>query len=218
MCHGTLPKIADHDGILVSYNISCQRERSKTKTIYDYKNTDVSGLIKHITEFDFNTNVFSFPTELQAELYSNVLTDAFVKFVPQKIVTLRNDDQPWANRYTRLLLRKKNRNYRFFKKCNTEYEHLLGKSDTPSEILTKYLNRKNRAFTKSRESANQSTLANRRIKFAFFNSVNATMNNNLISPKKKFNILQKLMKNNKFSPTPPLIEGNETIKDPKLKS
>ena len=44
------------------------------------------------------------------------------------------------------------------------------------------------------------------------------MNNNLISPKKKFNILQKLMKNNKFLPTPPLIEGNETIKDPKLKS
>ena len=44
------------------------------------------------------------------------------------------------------------------------------------------------------------------------------MNNTDISAKKKFNILQKLMKNNKFSPTPPLVEMGETINDPKQKS
>ena len=61
-------------------------------------------------------------------------------------------------------------------------------------------------------------MANRRAKLAFINSVNATMNNFSISAKKKFNILQKLMKNNKFSPTPPLLENGETISDPKQKS
>ena len=51
----------------------------------------------------------------------------------------------------------------------------------------------------------------------FFNSINSTMNNSSISAKKKFSILQNLMKNSKFTPTPPLVEENETINDPKQK-
>ena len=41
------------------------------------------------------------------------------------------------------------------------------------------------------------------------------MNNNSISPKKKFQILLKQMKNNKFTPMPPIIENDQTITDPK---
>ena len=44
------------------------------------------------------------------------------------------------------------------------------------------------------------------------------MNNYSISPKKKFSILLKLMKNNKFLPTPPLLENNVTINEPQQKS
>ena len=44
------------------------------------------------------------------------------------------------------------------------------------------------------------------------------MNNVTIPAKKKFNILQKLMKNNKFFPTPPLLEGGNIINEPKQKS
>ena len=44
-CHGTLHRIADHDGIVVSYNLITQKPKAKTKTIYDYKNADISGLI-----------------------------------------------------------------------------------------------------------------------------------------------------------------------------
>ena len=105
VCHGTLPKIADHEGIVVSYNILSQRLKSKNKTIYDYKNADIIGLIKYIKEFDFNTNLFSYPIEAQTELYSKVLTDAFAQFVPCKTVNIRQNDQPWVNSYTRLLLR-----------------------------------------------------------------------------------------------------------------
>ena len=122
---------------------------------------------------------------------------------------MREDDQPWSSSYTRLLLRKKNRNYRFYKKYNSQYNFLLNQENTNPEILTKYLDKKNKAFLKARKAANQSTMANKRAKLAFFNSVNSTMNNCSISAKKKFNILQKLMKNNKFLPTPPFIENNE---------
>ena len=44
------------------------------------------------------------------------------------------------------------------------------------------------------------------------------MNNQSISAKKKFSILLKLMKNDKFSSTPPLVENNNVVNDPYLKS
>ena len=45
ICHGTLPKIADHDGVIVSFNTKCEKQKPKTKIIYDYNNTDVNELI-----------------------------------------------------------------------------------------------------------------------------------------------------------------------------
>ena len=52
----------------------------------------------------------------------------------------------------------------------------------------------------------------------FYNNVNSTMNNYSISPKKKFSILLRLMKNVKFSTIPPLVENYKTIHDSTEKS
>ena len=196
--HGTLPKIADHDGIIVSYDLESEKTKSKSKIIYDYNKVDENGLINFIKKIDFDTAVFQYPIIEQAELFTNVLKNAFAQFVPCKTVPIRINDQPWSNSYTRLLLRKKNRNYQLYKKINNKYIELLQKDAKP-EIITKYLHKKNKAFERARDAANESTKANRRVKYAFFNSVNSTMNNSSISPKKKFQILLKLMKNNKFN-------------------
>ena len=56
--HGTLPKIADHDGIIASFHLDIQKPKIKTKLIYDYKNADVNGLINHFKSFDFYSAVF----------------------------------------------------------------------------------------------------------------------------------------------------------------
>ena len=217
-CHGTLPKIADHDGILASFKLDTQKPKARTKTVYDYRNADINGLINHIKHYDFNTTVFSHPINVQTELYDKILIEAFSQFVPCKTVTIRADDQPWSNAYTRLLLRKKNRNYLIYKKTNTDYTYLSNQTNTSSEILTRYLAKRNKTFSKSRDSANASNLANRRAKFAFYNTVNCTMNNHSISAKKKFSILLKLMKNNKFSNISPINENDNIINDPKTKS
>ena len=218
VCHGTLPRIADHDGILASFKLEMQKPKARTKKVYDYRNADITGLIDHIKHFDFNTAVFNHPNQVQAELYDKILIDAFSQFIPCKTVTIRPNDQPWSNTYTRLLLRKKNRNYLIYKKINTDYNYLSNQANTSPEILTRYLAKKTKAFSKSRESSNTSNLANRRAKFAFYNTVNCTMNNYSISAKKKFSILLKLMKNNKFSGISPLNENGTTINDPKNKS
>ena len=213
VCHGTLPRIADNDGVLASLRLNLQKQKAKTKTIYDYKNADVMGLINHIKSFDFDLEVFSLPTVLQAEKFDKILIEAFARFVPCKTVTIRTNDQPWSNSYTRLLLRKKNRNYLIYKKINSDYNLLLNNNNTSPEILTRTLLKKDRAHINARNAANASNLVNRRTKIAFYNTVNATMNNYSISAKKKFSILLKLMKTNKFSGCSPLNEDGHVIND-----
>ena len=124
----------------------------------------------------------------------------------------------WCNTYTRLLLRKKNRNYQLFKKYNCDYQNVLNQDNPRPEIVTRLLNKKKKACTKAREAANESCKANRRAKAAFTNTVNNTLRNPSISAKKKFAILFKLMKNNKFTNIPPLVENDVTVQDPLQKS
>ena len=77
ICHGTLHRIADHDGVLVSFNTKSIKPKPKTKTIYDYKNADVEGLIKYIKDFDFENVVFSQPVNRQTDVYSEILKGNF---------------------------------------------------------------------------------------------------------------------------------------------
>ena len=81
-------------------------------------------------------------------------------------------------------------------------------------MVTRLLNKKNKAHQNSREAANDSNKANRRAKASFYNTMNDTLRNSNLSAKKKFSILLKLMKNNKFSNIPPLVENNITVQDP----
>ena len=118
----------------------------------------------------------------------------------------------------RLLLRKKNRNYQIYKKYETDYQKLLKSNNPQPDIVTRYLNRRNKFLEKSRKSANESCKANRRIKTAYNNTVNSLLSNPSISAKKKFGILLKLMKNDKFCNTPPLVENDVTINDPLQKA
>ena len=175
ICHGTLPSIADHDGTLASFNLKSKKKTQKTKTIYDYKNADIDGLTKYFKAFDFANAVFNQPIINQADIYSNILKQAFTKFVPCKTVVIRPADMAWCNTYTRLLLRKKNRNYQLFKKYSSDYRTLLNQPNPKAEIVTRLLHRKNKAHAKAREAANESCKANRRAKTAFHNTVNNTL-------------------------------------------
>ena len=103
-----------------------------------------------------------------------------------------------------LLLRKKNRHYSIYKKFEIECKNILNNPHPNQQIVTRLLNKRNKAFKKSRQSANESSKANRRAKNAYSNTVNTLLMNPSVSAKKKFGILLKLMKNHKFATTPPL--------------
>ena len=219
ICHGTLHRIADHDGVLVSFNTKSPKPKIRTKKINDYKNADINGLIKFIKDFDFENTVFSHPITDQTDIYTEILKKAFDQFIPVKTITIRPADAPWCNSYTRLLLRKKNRNYQIYKRYETDYKKFINSNNPRPEIVTRYLNRRNKALEKSRQSANESCKANRRVKTSYNNTVNSLLSNPSITPKKKFGILLKLMKSNKFcNTTPPLVENDVTVNDPHEKS
>lgn len=216
--HGTLPKIADHEGIICSFNCNEQKAVNRTKKVYDYKNLDQIGLTNHIKDFDFNTKIFSLPITSQVEAFSDFLTTAISLFVPIKTYTIRPLDQPWSNSFTRLLLRKKNRSYQFFKKCNSKYLSHLQKTNSDNDTITKLLYKKTKAYHQSRKDANNSLKQNRKAKTDFFNSINSTLTNPNMSSKKKFSILLKLMQTNKFTSIPPIIENNSSVQDPGAKA
>ena len=184
--HGTLPQIADHEGVIVCFGVNRSIKKVYRKLIHDYSKADVEGLLKYVKEYNFETTIFSSPLEQQALLYTEVLKEVFDKFVPQKWVVIRPGSIPWCNRYTRLLMRKKNRNYRFFKKVTVQHCNALQDINTTEETLTKLYNKKNKAHKNFKTSSKESSKANLRVKNAFFSSVNSTMCNNEISAKKKF--------------------------------
>ena len=88
----------------------------------------------------------------------------------------------------------------------------------PPELITRLTDKKQKSYKSYRSAANESCKANRRAKLAFFNSVNSTMHNGSISAKKKFCILTKLIRTQKISTVPPIIENGEVITDSQEKA
>ena len=76
-----------------------------------------------------------------------------------KQILIKPTDQPWMNSYTRLLLRKKNRNYRIFKKINSDFLSVVGKNGYCKELVTRLKDKKNRAHKRARILSNESTKA-----------------------------------------------------------
>ena len=56
---------------------------------------------------------------------------------------IRPCDQPWINSYTRLLLRKKNRNYQLFKRDSCKLTNAISK-DRSEEVVTCLSDKKNK--------------------------------------------------------------------------
>ena len=188
------------------------------KNIYDYKNIDEALLINYFKNYDYEAKVFSLPYSEQSEAFTNVLREGLEKFIPLKSITIRESDVPWQNSYTRLLMRKKNRNYNIYKKINSSYLHAVENPDLSPQQISILKVKKEKAYAKCKSASLESTKANRRTKQAFFNSVNNIMHNFQISAKKKFNILKNLMKNQKHSSIPQLVKDDELINDPNSKS
>ena len=98
---GTLPKIEDHDGTLVSFHSTRLKILPKTIIILDYNKINEVDLIKHTKNIDFQTIVFSQPLIDQPRLMTTLMTGAFHKFVPSREVTIRPNAKIGTILYTK---------------------------------------------------------------------------------------------------------------------
>ena len=111
----------------------------------------------------------------------------------------------------------KNKNYQFFKNATSQHKKDSINQYSQADLVTRLKEKAVKAHEAYRNSANESTKANRRAKLAFYNTVNQTMHNSQISAKKKFSILSRLLKTQKVSSVPPIIENKEVITDSQAK-
>ena len=137
--YGILPQIADHDGTLLCLNVKQKYKKCSNKIVYDYKNADIDAMVKYVKEINFDTSVFKYPVSEQAEKFTDVLKQVFETFVPKKTIFIRPNSIPWCNTYTRLLLRKKNRNYKIFKVASLKYNNALNNIETNHATITQLL-------------------------------------------------------------------------------
>ena len=143
----------------------------------------------------------------------HILKDCIKEFVPEKQITVKPNTIPWCNSYTKLLLRKKNRNYRLYRAISEKYKRKILDNNCQQEVITQLLVKKDKIEKNYKTASKESVKANRRAKNSFFNSVNSTMQNFDISAKKKFKILTKLMNNQKYSSISTLINNGEVTED-----
>ena len=80
------------------------KPKANQKRVFDYSKINTNELIAFLNNIDYNTRVFSLPIIDQADVYSDILSDAFTRFVPSKLVTIRQCDQLWLNKFTCLLI------------------------------------------------------------------------------------------------------------------
>ena len=69
--HGILPRIADHEGIFVTFHCTQDKGFVQKKLIFDYSDIDEEGIINYIKNIDFDSSVFSRPYTEQAEVFTD---------------------------------------------------------------------------------------------------------------------------------------------------
>ena len=125
---------------------------------------DTDGLIQYIKTYNFENSIFNLPLSEQAQKFTNILQDAFKSFVPTKTICIKPSSIPWCNTYTRLLLRKKNRNYKIYKKSLTIYNKASSNENYNEDTLTVLLNKKNKNNRNCKIASKELVKANRRAK------------------------------------------------------
>ena len=119
--------------------------------------------LMNLDNVDWQEKVYNLPTKEQPSAMASLLTEALNRFVPTKTFKAHTNDQPWTNAHTRRLLRKKNRNYKLFKKANETYIAAKNNPQSTPETVTKLLNNKQNKFNESRQASNESVKASRNV-------------------------------------------------------
>ena len=137
---GTLPPIAlcHHSPVFVIFNLDVEYHNCFKRHIWLYDHADFNMINDYLLSIpwdlihDDNSCINS-----NVENVTNVIRDVCQHFIPNKIVMIRPRDKPWMSGSVRILLRKRDRYHKIYKRTNEiQYYELWreARRDAKSEI------------------------------------------------------------------------------------
>ena len=122
----TLPPIgkADHDIVLVEYDIKSKRVRQTPRKIYLYKRADMDGLKSHLGQYRDNILNQDLDNISTNDLWTDFKTEiikAMDTFVPSKMTKSRVG-HPWINTDIKKLLKRREKLFRRSRRSNSPHD------------------------------------------------------------------------------------------------
>ena len=125
--NGVLPPIDrtakySHCPVYCKLDLPIESDCAYTRHIWRYNEGDYVALNLGFYHMNW-VNIFRNTTSIDnaATCITNIIMDTSRKHIPNKYVTIRPRDKPWMSGEIRLLLRKRDRAFRKYKHCLTEY-------------------------------------------------------------------------------------------------
>ena len=104
--------------------ISIPKDKPYKRTVWDFNNIDIIGLTQALSNAPWDTAYELYDDIDELEHYwTTLFLDTAKQFIPTRIITVRAHSKPWITKTLRILINKKNRLWRRFKKSHRP-EHL----------------------------------------------------------------------------------------------
>lgn len=167
------------------------KDKPYKRTVWDLKNIDIAGLSLALTSAPWNVAYDIYDDIDDIEHYwTSLFIDTAKQFIPMRIITVRPRNKPWITKTLNILIRKKNRLWRRFKKTQKP-EHL--------NIYRNVRNQTVREITKAKNR--------------YYNSIIPTLQNPDLNPKKWWSLTKSLLNNKTQTAIPPLFEQSSVVTD-----
>jgi hypothetical protein len=186
----------DHCTIFCKLIFTFTKLQAYTRQTWDYKSADFNSLNESLNTAPWNTafTIFDDIDDIQA-YWETLFLETCKTHIPNKTVTIRPRDKPWMSNEVRLLIRKRDRLHKQFRRTKDQNDanaHYLARMEV------------DRAKANAKKRYRQSTIE-------LLTSTN-------INIRKIWSITKRHIGNRGKSPIPPLKDGIFTISDSKTKA
>ena len=114
--------------VFAKVNLKISYPPPYTRRIWDYSNANHEAINNAIDGFDWEKAFSNVNVHVQVKLFNKTLSNIFMNFVPNKLVTVDYRDSPWVSGKIKKLLIDKSKLYKLYIKNGRKigvYEKLL---------------------------------------------------------------------------------------------
>ena len=126
-----------HQIVFAKVNLKIIFPPSYTRRIWDYSRANHEAINNAIDGFDWEKAFSNVNVHAQVKLFNETLSNIFMKFVPNKLISVDDTDPPWVTEKIKKILISKSKLYKLYIKNGRKigvYEKLLNMNNITTEI------------------------------------------------------------------------------------